>query len=323
MKVRGLEDIRGGNMLSGTPIARPHHMARPLWKGTISFGLVSIPIQLHTAVRDHRPRFRMLHAKDTSPIKFARVCVRDGHEVAWDDLVKGYEYTKGRFVVLTKEDFEAAAVEKTKRVDIIDFVDASEIDDRYFETPYYVAPTTGGDHSYALLREAMRQENKVGIAKFILRETQHLAALEVIDDALVLSTMRFADELAEPDDLGIPGKTEMRKNELDLARALVNNLSATWDPSKYTDEYRDNLMKVIAAKAKGAHITLTAKPEHHDAKVVNLMERLRESLQSRTSTPAQKASPARKVKPTRVKKAARKTAGTRRRSAGSGRSHAA
>src|SRR6266436_1731081 len=141
-------------------------MARALWKGSISFGLVNIPIELHTAVRDHRPKFRMLHAKDKSPVKFERVCAREGRPVAWEDLVKGYEYAKGHFVVLTKQDFQAAAVEKTHRVDIIDFVQATEIDDRYFETPYYLAPATSGDHAYALLREAMRAAKRVGIAKF-------------------------------------------------------------------------------------------------------------------------------------------------------------
>src|SRR5215210_6949692 len=172
-------------------------MARALWKGSISFGLVNIPIELHTAVRNHRPKFRMLHAKDKSPVKFERVCVRDGHPVAWEDLVKGYEYAKGQFVVLSKEDFQAAAVEKTRTVDIIDFVAAEEIDDRFFETPYYLVPAKGGERAYALLREAIRESSRVGIAKFILRETQHLAALEVIEDAMVLSVMRFADELAD------------------------------------------------------------------------------------------------------------------------------
>lgn len=299
-------------------------MARSLWKGTISFGLVSIPIELHTAVRDHRPRFRLLHAKDKSPVKFARVCVRDGHEVAWEDLVKGYEYSKGRFVVLTKQDFEAAAVEKTKRVDIIDFVEASEIDDRYFETPYYVAPATGGDHSYVLLREAMRQEKKVGIAKFILRDTQHLAALEVIENALVLSTMRFADELADVGSLGIPSTTDVRKNELELARALVSNLSAEWDPAKYTDEYRDNLMKIITAKAKGAHVTLEAEPERRDANVVNLMERLRQSLEGRTSGKAARSADAGDDRKRVTRRKTTKKAGTARRAAGgSKRNHAA
>ena len=130
---------------------------RALWKGSISFGLVNIPIELHTAVRDHRPRFRMLHAKDKSPVRFERVCIRDGHPVAWEDLVKGYEYAKGHFVVLTKEDFQAAALEKTRTVDIIDFVKSDEIDDRFFETPYYLVPAKGGERAYALLREAIRE----------------------------------------------------------------------------------------------------------------------------------------------------------------------
>ena len=156
-------------------------MARALWKGSISFGLVNIPIELHTAVRDHRPKFRMLHANDKSPVKYERVCIRDGHPVAWEDLVKGYEYAKGHFVVLTKDDFKAAAVEKTRTIDIIDFVKADAIDDRFFETPYYLVPAKGGERAYALLREAIRESGRIGIAKFILRDAQHLAAVEVIE----------------------------------------------------------------------------------------------------------------------------------------------
>src|SRR2546423_13935188 len=179
-------------------------MARALWKGSISFGLVNIPIELYTAVRDHRPRFRMLHAKDKSPVKFQRVCIRDGHAVAWEDLVKGYEYAKGQFVVLTKDDFEAAAVEKTRTVDIIDFVKAEDVDDRFFETPYYLVPVKGGERAYALLREAIRDSGRIGIAKFILRDAQHLAALEVIENAMVLSVMRFADELVDVQQFELP-----------------------------------------------------------------------------------------------------------------------
>jgi DNA end-binding protein Ku len=140
-------------------------MARAIWKGSLAFGLVSMPVELHVAVRDHRPRFRMLHAADQSPVKFTRMCARDGQPVAWADLVKGYEYAKGEFVVLTKEDFRAAAIEKTRRIDILDFVSGTEIDDRYFETPYYVAPAKSGDHAYALLRAAMRENGRVGIAR--------------------------------------------------------------------------------------------------------------------------------------------------------------
>src|SRR5437867_8664150 len=189
-------------------------MPRALWKGSITFGLVNIPIELHTAVRDHRPKFRMLHAKDKSPVRFERVCVRDGTAVAWEDLVKGYEYQRGRFVVMTKEDFQAAAVEKTRTVDIIDFVEASEIDDRFFETPYYLVPVKGGERAYALLREAIRDGRRIGIAKFILRDAQHLAALEVIQNALVLSVMRFADELVDVEQFTFPASENMRKAEL-------------------------------------------------------------------------------------------------------------
>src|SRR6266566_1592856 len=199
-------------------------MARSLWKGSIAFGLVNIPIELHTAVRNHRPKFRMLHARDKSPVKFERVCIREGESVAWDDLVKGYEYQKGHFVVLTKDDFRAAALEKTRTVDIIDFVEADEIDDRFFETPYYLTPVKGGERAYALLREAIRETGRIGIAKFILRDAQHLAALEVIENALVLTMMRFADELVDTKQYAFPACEGVRKGELDMAKALVNSL---------------------------------------------------------------------------------------------------
>src|SRR6266566_4357958 len=191
-------------------------MARALWKGSISFGLVNIPIELHTAVRNHRPKFRMLHAKDKSPVRFERVCVRDGTPVAWEDLVKGFEYQKGRFVVMAKEDFQAAAVEKTRTVDIIDFVKADEIDDRFFETPYYLIPAKGGERAYALLRAAIRDSERIGIAKFILRDAQHLAAVEVIQDAIVLSVMRFADELVDTSQLDFPAAKDLRKPEVEM-----------------------------------------------------------------------------------------------------------
>src|SRR6266550_253567 len=260
-------------------------MARALWKGSISFGLVNIPIELHTAVRDHRPKFRMLHAKDKSPVKFERVCIRDGHPVAWEDLVKGFEYAKGHFVVLTKEDFQAAAVEKTRAVDIIDFVKAEEIDDRYFETPYYLVPVKGGERAYALLREAIRESGRVGIAKFILREAQHLAAVEVIENAIVLTVMRFADELVDAAQFAFPATEGLRKPELDMAKALVNSLAAEWDPAKYTDEYRENLMRIIKAKMKGKQVQLEPTKEPRQAEVVDLMERLRRSLEQSGGKP--------------------------------------
>lgn len=271
-------------------------MARALWKGSISFGLVNIPIELHTAVRDHRPRFRMLHAKDRSPVRFQRVCIKDGHPVAWEDLVKGYEYAKGRFVVVTKEDFQAAALEKTRTVDIIDFVKSEEIDDRYFETPYYLVPAKGGERAYALLREAIREAGRIGIATFILREAQHLAALEVIGDALVLSVMRFADELVDTANFSFPAAGHIRKPELDMAKALVNSLASEWNAEKYTDQYRENLLRIIQGKVKGKDVDLEPTTEAPRTEVVDLMERLRRSLEQsgRKGHGARKRAPSRK-----------------------------
>lgn len=260
-------------------------MARAIWKGSLSFGLVNIPIELHTAVRDTRPHFRMLHATDKSPVHFERVCLRDGRPVAWEDLVKGYEYEKGRFVVLTKDDFKAAALDKTRTIDIVDFVKADEIDDRFFETPYYLTPAKGGERAYALLREAIRESGRIGVAKFILRDVQHLAAVEAIDQALVLSVMRFAGELADASQFDFPAQKEVRKSELDMAKALVNSLAAEWDPSKYTDQYRENLLRIIKAKMKGKRVTLKAGEEPRQAEVVDLMERLRRSLAASGSKP--------------------------------------
>jgi len=253
-------------------------MPRALWKGSISFGLVNIPIELHTAVRNHRPKFRMLHAKDKSPVKFERVCIRDGHPVAWDDLVKGYEYAKGHFVIVTKEDFHTAALEKTRTIDIIDFVDDEQVDDRYFDVPYYLVPAKGGERAYALLREAIRESNRIGVAKFILRDAQHLCAVEVIGDALVLSVMRFADELVDEKQFEFPAAKGVRPQELQMAKSLVETLAADWDPAKYTDQYRENLMKVIQAKIKGKQVHLDEGEEPRQAEGVDLMERLRRSL---------------------------------------------
>jgi DNA end-binding protein Ku len=254
-------------------------MARALWKGSIAFGLVNIPVELHTAVRDSRPRFRMLHAEDKSPVKFERVCAKEGKTVAWEELVKGYEYEKGRFVVLTKEDFRTAALEKSRTVDIRNFVKGEEIDDRFFETSYYLTPAKGGERAYALLREAIRETELVGIATIVLRDAQHLAALEVVKDAMVLTLMRYAEELVDESEYKFPAMKDVRKPEMQMARALVENLADKWDPSQYTDQYRANLMKIIKAKMKGKEARLKVEEEPRSAEVVDLMERLRESLQ--------------------------------------------
>lgn len=269
-------------------------MPRAIWKGSISFGLVTIPVELHTAVRDHRPKFRLLHARDKSPVRYERVCQREGKPVAWEDLVKGYEYEKGQFIVLTKEDLKSAALNKDKAIDILDFVKGEEIDDRYFETPYYLTPSKGGQHAYALLREALKESGRVGIAKIIIREAQHLAALEVIDDALVLTMLRYADELVDTSQLSFPPAEKVRKAELDMAKMLVNNLAAEWDPAKYTDEYRDNLLKLIKARMKGERPKLRAAEEPRQAEVVDLMERLRQSLETRKGASTKKPARARR-----------------------------
>ena len=275
---------------------------RAMWKGAIAFGLVNIPVELYSATRDHRPKFRLLHAKDESPVHYERVCQAEGKPVGWEDLVKGYEYEKGQFVVLTKDDFKTAALEKTKTVDILDFVDPNEVDERYFETPYYLLPGKGADRAYALIREAIRDSGKIGIAKIILRDAQHLAALEAIDDALVLTMMRFADELADLGEFRFPKAGDIRPAELKMARQLVESLSAKWEPEKYTDEYRDNLMRIIRAKMKGKKVETVEPTEPEATSVVDLMTRLQESL-ARGRAPKH---PPRKA--TRRRAAKRKTA---------------
>ena len=273
-----------------------------MWKGSIAFGLVNIPVELYSAVRDHRPNFRLLHAKDESPVHYERVCQREGKPVAWEDLVKGYEYEKGQFVVLTKDDFRTAALEKTKTIDILDFVDPKEVDERYFETPYYLQPGKGADRAYALLRDAIEKSGRIGIAKIILRDAQHLAAVETIGDAIVLTMMRFADELADLNDFRFPKSVAVRPGEMNMALQLIDSLASTWEPEKYTDEYRDNLMRVIQAKLKGKKPRLKERETSQGAEVVDLMERLRASLEGKR---AGKGESARKV-PARKKSGARK-----------------
>ena len=273
-------------------------MPRAIWKGSIAFGLVNIPVELHTAVRDSRPHFRMLHAEDKSPIRFERVCAREGRPVAWEDLVKGYEYEKGRFVILTKDDFKAAALEKSRTVDIRNFVKGDEIDDRFFETSYYLTPQKGGERAYALLREAVRETGLVGIATIVLRDAQHLAALEVKGDAMVLTMMRYAEELVDTGELTFPKATNVRKPELQMAKTLVEQFADKWDPGQYTDEYRANLMKIIKAKMKGKTVELHETVEPQSAEVVDLMERLRQSLQGTSGRGARKTSSSRAKKKT-------------------------
>jgi DNA end-binding protein Ku len=285
-------------------------MPRAIWKGTLAFGLVTIPVELMSAVREHRPRFRLLHAKDQSPVHYERVCQRDGKPVAWEDLVKGYEYEKGHFVVLTKDDFKTAALEKTRTIDILDFVPLDQIDERYFETPYYLVPGKGkgADRSYALLREAIRNSGRIGIGKIILREAQHLAAVEAIGDALVLTMMRFADELAPLAEFTFPKATGLRQAELNMAGQLIESFAADWDPGRYEDEYQKNLMKVIQGKLKGRKPALKETEPERKGEVIDLMERLRASLEGRRPETGTRRRASKQAKTLRASTPRRKTA---------------
>jgi DNA end-binding protein Ku len=256
-------------------------MARALWTGSLTFGLVNVPVEVHTAVRDVRPKFHLLRSSDRSRIHLQRVSEKDGQVVDWDDIVRGFEYEKGRYIVLTPKELERAAVKRDRSIDILDFVDTDAIDDRYFEKPYYLTPGKGGAHAYALLREAIRKSGRVGVGKFVLRSKEHLVAIEAIKDALVLSTMRFREELVELKDFAFPAAKGVRGKDLDLATRLIDEFAAEWDPDKYTDDYQHNLMELIKAKQKHAKPSLEAQSSDKSADVIDLMERLRRSLGSR------------------------------------------
>jgi DNA end-binding protein Ku len=241
---------------------------------------VNIPVQLYSAIRaGERVSFRLLHRSDHSPIRYERVCQKDGKTVPWDDIVKGYEYAKGRFVEMTDEDFKAAALESSKVIEVLDFVAADEIDPRYFETPYYLLPSKGGEKPYALLREAIRNTGTVGIGKITMRSnSHHLAGVKVVGDAIVLEIMRFGDELANTDTFSFPAADGVRPQELQMAEQLIANLTEPFDASKYQDDYRENLMRIIKAKLKGKKVEVAETEEPQATPVVDLIARLQESL---------------------------------------------
>jgi DNA end-binding protein Ku len=293
-------------------VANGRGMARALWTGSLSFGLVNIPIEIHTAVRDKGPHFRLLRRTDKSRIHFQRVAEKDGEVVEWDDIVKGFEVAKGQYIVLTPEDFEKAALKKDRVIDIQDFVKADAIDDRFFDKPYYLLPGKGGDRAYALLREAIKDSGQIGVAKFVLRSKQRLAAIEAIGDALVLSTMRFRDELAKLEEFEFPEAKGVGKRELQMAQRLIEEFSSAWDAEKYTDDYRHNIMKIVEAKRDKTRPDLVAEADPQSAQVIDLMERLRKSLGTKRAHTAKaaKAPAARKT----AKKATKK-AGSRKKKA--------
>ena len=256
-------------------------MARAIWKGSISFGLVNIPIALFPATRREELKFRLLRKSDLSPVNYKRVAAKDGKEVAWDQIVKGYEYEKGKYVVLKDEDFERVDLEATQTVDIRDFVDLEEIDSMFFYKPYYLEPQKGGDKAYALLRDALKDSGKVGIAKVVIKTRQYLAGVKPEDGALVLELMHFADELADPGKLHVPKKTEVGKREMNMAKSLIDSMSSKWNPEKYKDDYREALMEVIEEKVEAGGKEIEEKPKKapKPTKVIDLVSVLQKSLE--------------------------------------------
>ena len=250
-------------------------MGRPLWKGSISFGLVNIPVELFVGARDHTPRFRLLHRTDLSPISLERVCQTDGKAVAWDDLVKGYEVEKGQFIALTEDDFKTAAIERSRSIDIQAFVPLHDIDVRYWDTPYYALPGKGAEHAYNLFAQALDKSGRAGIAKYVMRQREHLAALLPVKGCLVVSTMRFEEDLVE-----VPhtSRAKVSAQELKLADQLISTLAGDWSPDAYHDDYVPALMKVIKAKAAGKKMPAVSGKPTPPTKVVDLMARLKESL---------------------------------------------
>jgi DNA end-binding protein Ku len=264
---------------------------RALWKGSISFGLVTIPISLVSATE---PRgtlaFNLLHRKDGSRIVEKRFCAKEDVEVAWKDIVKGYQYAKDQYAVVTEEDFARVRVPATQTFDIRRFVPAADVEDLYFNSPYYVTPQgKSGVKAYALLRDALRETEKLAIGTIVLRQREHLAALEPVGEALVLTTMRFAHEIRRVKDLGLPASGRgWTDAEMKLARHLVDTLSGDWDPSEYRDTYTEALRKMVEAKAEGKETTAPELPA--PARVTDLMEALRRSLEKRPRQLAKAAS---------------------------------
>jgi DNA end-binding protein Ku len=254
---------------------------RAIWKGSISFGLVNIPIALYPATRKEDLKFRLLREKDLSPVNYKRVAEKDGKEVPWDQIVKGYEYEKGKFVVLKDEDFQRVDLEATQTVDIHDFVDLDEIDPMYFYKPYYLEPQKGGDKAYVLLRDALKKNKRVGIAKVVIKTRQYLAGVKPEGDVLILELMHFAEELADSKNLHVPHKMEAGKREMDMAKALIDSMSGEWKPEKYKDDYREALMDVIEEKVEHGGEEIEEKPREKKTptKVIDLVEVLKRSLE--------------------------------------------
>ena len=275
-----------------------------MWNGSISFGLVTIPVALYPATRREELAFKLLRKSDLSPINNKRVAQADGQEVPWEEIVKGYEYEKGKFVVLKDEDFKRVDLEvAANSIDIMDFVSVSEINPMFFHKPYYLEPQKGGEKAYALLREALKDSGKLGIAKVIIRTREHLAGVKAQGDAVILEIMHFRDELVDATSLNVPKGKETKPRELELARKLIDGMTTSWNPNKYEDQYKTQLMQMIEEKVKHPNDAkplpkMAGKPSN----VIDLMSVLEESL---AGTKAKKGSGS---KPKSEKKPQRKAA---------------
>jgi DNA end-binding protein Ku len=251
-----------------------------MWNGNISFGLVTIPVALYPATRREELSFRLLRKTDHSPVNYKRVAETDGKEVPWKDIVKGYEYEKGKFVVLKEDDFKRVDLEAAAQtIDIMDFVKADEINPMYFQKPYYLEPQKGGDKAYALLREALRDSGKLGIAKVIIRTREHLAGVKTQGHAIILEIMHFGDELVDADSLKFPKEKLAREREVGMAKKLIDGMTAKWDPAKYEDDYKTQLMAMIQEKIKHPKQEhRLPKTQKKPSNVIDLMSVLQESL---------------------------------------------
>lgn len=285
---------------------------RAVWKGSISFGLVNVPVGLYPATRREELKFHLLRKRDLSPINYRRVAAKDGEEVPWDDIVKGYQYEKGRYVTLSEKDFNRVDIEATDTIDIMDFVKVADINPMYFYKPYYLEPQKGADKVYALLRDTLADTGTLGVSKVVIRTRQHLAAVKAQREVLVLELMHFREELQDACDLDIPGKVRLGRREQELARSLVERMTVSWDADRYTDDYRSALMKVIEEKveAGGKPLPPKERPHKEATNVVDLLEVLRKSLDSEKPEAPRRVAASAKGR----KRGGRKAGSTRRRS---------
>jgi DNA end-binding protein Ku len=250
---------------------------RPTWKGSISFGLVYIPISVYPATREEKLSFRQLRKTDLSPIKYKKVAEADMKEVPADQIVKGFEYEKGRYIILSDEDFEKVRIESTHSIDITDFVDLDQVDPKFFYKPYFLEAQKGGEKAYALLHKALSGTGKIGIAKVVIANREYLAAVKPDGLFLVLELMHFASEVLKPEELNRP-KTDLNDKELKMANTLIESMSSDWQPEKYRDEYRDAVMEIIETKAKNKQLPPAPAAPPRSTNVVDLVKVLQESI---------------------------------------------